>query len=349
MNNTYRIIDANINRVSEGIRVLEDHSRFVKENKNINEKFRNIRHKARKILKELDNDLIRSRESSADNGLKISQSSKLDNKTTEKELLLSNFKRIQEAVRSIEENLKIIGEYDKSKQFEDIRFEVYGIEKQYMSNLEFKLPEGIYGLTAEKYSKDRSNVEVVKEMLKAGIKIIQYREKEEDKSKKEMLAECLEIRKLTKENEAIFIVNDHLDIAILCKADGIHLGQDDLSVQDVKKINGDLIVGISTHSPQQAQKAIKDGADYIGVGPIFTTKTKKNVCDAVGLEYLDYIVKNTDIQFVAIGGIKEHNINQVVSHGAKSIALVTEIVGSEDIAGKIERLNHRVHRDHREK
>lgn len=342
MNNTYRIIDANINRMAEGIRVIEDHSRFISENIEINKQLRDIRHKARKILKDIDSDLISARESLSDNGLKISGNSKLDNKTTEKELLLSNFKRIQEAVRSIEENLKVIGEYEKGKQFEKIRFEVYEIEKQYMSNLKFSLPEGIYGLTAEIYSNGRSNVEVVKEMIKAGIKIIQYREKEEDKSKKEMLAECLEIRKLTKENEVTFIVNDHLDIAILCKADGIHLGQDDLSVQDIKKINGNLIIGISTHSSEQAEKAISDGADYIGVGPIFSTKTKKNVCDAVGLEYLEYIVKNIDIPFVAIGGIKEGNIDQVVEKGAKCIALVTEIVGADDIQGKIKKLNYKL-------
>ena len=342
MNNTYRIIDANINRMSEGIRVIEDHSRFISENKDINKQLRDIRHKSRKILKELDSDLISARESLSDNGLEISGKSKLDNKTTEKELLLSNFKRIQEAIRSIEENLKLIREYDKGKEFEQIRFEVYNIEKQYMSNLKFELSKGIYGLTAEKYSKGRLNIEVVKEMIKAGIKIIQYREKEEDKSKKEMLTECLEIRKLTKENNVIFIVNDHLDIAILSNADGIHLGQDDLSVQDVKKINGNLIIGISTHSPQQAEKAIADGADYIGVGPIFTTKTKKNVCDAVGLEYLDHIVKNTEIPFVAIGGIKEHNIDQVIDHGAKTIALVTEIVGSDDITEKIKNLNYKL-------
>lgn len=342
MNNTYRIIDANINRMAEGIRVLEDHSRFITENKEINTRLRDIRHKARKVLKEFDSDLISARESLSDNGLEISGKSKLDNKATDKELILSNFKRIQEAVRSIEENLKIIGEYDKGKQFEQIRFEVYDIEKQYMSSLKFILPEGIYGLTAEKYSKGRSNIEVVKEMIKAGIKIVQYREKEEDKSKKEMLKECLEIRELTRDKNALFIVNDHLDIAILSKADGIHLGQDDLSVQDIKKINGNLIIGVSTHSPEQAQKAISDGANYIGVGPIFTTKTKKNVCDAVGLEYLEYIVKNTGIPFVAIGGIKEENIHEVIKKGAKSIALVTEIVGAENIEDKINKLNNKL-------
>ncbi|MBN2790102.1 MAG: thiamine phosphate synthase [Candidatus Delongbacteria bacterium] len=342
MNNTYRIIDANINRMAEGIRVLEDHSRFISENKEINEKLRNIRHNSRKILIELDSDLISARESLSDNGLEISGKSKLDNKTTDKELIISNFKRIQEAVRSIEENLKVIDEYDKGKQFEQIRFEVYDIEKQYLSSLKFQLPKGIYGLTAEKYSKGRSNIEVVKEMIKGGIKIIQYREKEEDRSRKEMLIECLKIRELTKEKNVVFIVNDHLDIAILSKADGIHLGQDDLSVQEIKKINGNLIIGVSTHTPEQAQKAIADGADYIGVGPIFKTSTKKNVCDPVGLEYLDYVVKNTDIPFVAIGGIKEDNIHQVIEKGAKSIALVTEIVGSYDIGDKIKKLNNKL-------
>lgn len=342
MNNSYRIIDANINRAAEGLRVLEDHFRFVSTNKCINEELRELRHKVRDTLKHLDGILISCRESSNDNGLEISQNAGNDKKTFEKEFIAANFKRVQEALRSIEENLNLTGNYSEAKIFESIRFDVYTLERSALGVTKKTLPEGLYCITAEEFSNGRSNVEVAKEMLEAGIKIIQYREKEESKPRKEMITECREIRKLTREYGALLIVNDFLDIAILCEADGIHCGQDDLSVKDVKKLAPHLMVGISTHSPDQALKAVNDGADYIGVGPIFSTKTKKNVCDAVGLEYLEFAVKSINIPFVAIGGIKETNIREVVKRGAKTIALVTEIVGAENIKAKIENLNNKL-------
>ena len=126
----------------------------------------------------------------------------------------------------------------------------------------------------------------------------------------------------------------------MVEADGIHLGQDDISIKEARKIFKGII-GLSTHSPEQARKAVGDGVDYIGVGPIYSTKTKKNVCPAVGLEYLEYVAENIKIPFVAIGGIKENNIKEVISRGAKTIAVVTEITGSKDIMGTIKKLqNH---------
>jgi thiamine-phosphate pyrophosphorylase len=342
MNNSYRIIDANLNRAAEGLRVLEDHFRFVSTDKLINEDIRDLRHRVRKTLKHLDKILISSRESSNDNGLEISQKAGNDIKSSEKEFIAANFKRVQEALRSIEENLNLTGNYGEAKTFERIRFDVYTLERTALGVIKKKLPEGIYCITAEEFSKGRKNVEVVKEMLESGIKIIQYREKEDSKPRKQMISECREIRKLTRKHEALFIVNDFLDIAILCEADGIHCGQDDLSVQDVKKLAQNLIVGISTHSPEQALQAVKDGADYIGVGPVFSTKTKKNVCDAVGLEYLEFAVKNINIPFVAIGGIKENNLDEVIKRGVKNISLVTEIVGAENIREKIKSLNNKL-------
>jgi len=202
------------------------------------------------------------------------------------------------------------------------------------------LPD-IYCITAEKFSKGRSNIQVVKEMLAAGIKLIQYREKE--KPMLEQYKECLEIRNLTAEAGAIFIVNDHVDLALAVAADGVHLGQDDLPLEAVREITGDgFIIGLSTHSPQQAAEAVERGADYIGVGPIFTTFTKKGVCAPVGLEYLDYVAKNIEIPFVAIGGIKESNVGLVRQHGAECVCLVTEIVGADSIQQKIDSLRKKM-------
>jgi thiamine-phosphate pyrophosphorylase len=193
----------------------------------------------------------------------------------------------------------------------------------------------IYGLTAEEFSLGRNNIEVVDEMIAAGIKVIQYREKE--KKALYMYRECREIRELTRRAGVTFIVNDHIDLAIAVDADGVHIGQEDLPPEKVRQLIGpSMILGLSTHLPEQAQSAVKSGVvDYIGVGPIFATNTKKDVCDPVGLSFLDYVVKHIELPFVAIGGIKLHNVAEVRKHGAKISALVTEIVGAENISEKV--------------
>ncbi len=196
----------------------------------------------------------------------------------------------------------------------------------------------IYGLTDSRLCLGRSNIAVVQEMLKAGIRLIQYREKY--KKTGVMLEECLEISRLCKDAGICFIVNDYVDIARLCDADGVHVGQEDLPVRAIRSLLGpEKLIGLSTHSPEQAAEAAllhKEGIlDYIGVGPIYATKTKVDVCDPVGLEYLEYVVANHNIPFVAIGGIKRHNLPEVLKHGATCCALVSEIVGAEDIGARV--------------
>lgn len=203
------------------------------------------------------------------------------------------------------------------------------------------LPSDVYALTAEEYSLGRSNIAVVKEMLDAGIKIIQYREKE--KKQRYKYEECQKIRQLTLAYDAIFIIDDDVEIAKLVGADGIHIGQEDLPIDVVRNIVGeDMIVGLSTHSPEQAEAAVRAGADYLGVGPIFSTKTKKDVCSPVGFDYLDYVVSHITIPFVAIGGIKADNVTEVVKHGAKCVALVTEIVSAPNISVKIAEIQQKI-------
>ncbi|MBN1524667.1 MAG: sulfur carrier protein ThiS adenylyltransferase ThiF [Spirochaetales bacterium] len=196
---------------------------------------------------------------------------------------------------------------------------------------------GLYGITAEKFSGGRNNLSVVQEMIDAGIRVIQYREKE--KSQQEKYRECIQIRNLCKKAGVCFIVNDDPAIARLVDADGVHVGQDDLPVAEVRKIIGyNKIVGLSTHSPEQARQALSQRPDYIGAGPLFQTSTKDDVCDPVGLEYLEYVVRNIPLPFVAIGGIKKHNIHEVVQRGAKNISLVTEITGAVNIKMMIKEL-----------
>jgi thiamine-phosphate pyrophosphorylase len=145
---------------------------------------------------------------------------------------------------------------------------------------------------------------------------------------------------MTREAGVLFIVNDYVDIALLVDADGVHVGQDDLPVPEVRKLVGPgKLIGLSTHDPEQAAAAVAAGADYIGVGPLFSTQTKEDVCAPVGLGYLEHVARTCPLPFVAIGGIKEHNLHEVTARGAKTVCLVTEIVGAPDITATVRRLN----------
>ncbi|WP_243361751.1 thiamine phosphate synthase [Fundidesulfovibrio terrae] len=200
------------------------------------------------------------------------------------------------------------------------------------------LAGGIYAILSEEHSLGRSNPDVCRELLDAGIKVVQYREK--DKKSGAMYGECQLIREMTRQAGATFIINDHVDLAMMVDADGVHIGQEDLPPAAVRRLLGPgRIIGLSTHGPTQARAAQTSGVvDYLGVGPIFATKTKKDVCDPVGFEYLDYVVEHIPMPFVAIGGIKEHNLAEVRGRGAHMACLVTEIVGAQDIAGKVRSL-----------
>lgn len=203
------------------------------------------------------------------------------------------------------------------------------------------LPYGVYGIISQEHSKGRDNLDVVKAMLAGGIRVIQYREKSGLKSQRRMLDECRAIRHLTRAAGVLLIVNDHVDLAMLADADGVHVGQDDLPVADVRQLVGpDMLIGLSTHSPEQARQAYREGADYIGVGPIYETRTKANVAEPVGLACLRYVVQHVPLPAVAIGGIKTQNVKQVIEHGARCVCMITEIVGADDIAATVRHLNN---------
>ena len=204
-----------------------------------------------------------------------------------------------------------------------------------------KAIRGLYCITAEMYSGGRDNIAVVREMLLGGAKIVQYREK--DMPMLKQYRQCLELRRMTADVGALLIIDDHIDLALAVGADGVHIGQEDLPIEKARETAGDdMLIGLSTHSPEQALDAVTRGADYIGVGPIFETHTKSDVCASVGLSYLDYIVQNINLPFVVIGGIKLSNIGTVLEHGAACVALVTGIVGADDISGTVSDLTKKI-------
>lgn len=202
------------------------------------------------------------------------------------------------------------------------------------------IPKGLYGITGDNFANGKSNYQCVEEMIKGGIKIIQYRDKR--KSSGEKVEEAKTIRELCRKNNVLFIVNDDVAIAMLVDADGVHVGQDDMKPDDVRKLIGtNKIIGLSTHSEEQGMAAYNnENVDYIGVGPIFPTTTKDTA--PVGLEYLEFAVKNLHMPFVAIGGIKDYNINEIINRGVQRICLVSDIVGAENIYKKIIDLNNKI-------
>ncbi len=200
----------------------------------------------------------------------------------------------------------------------------------------------LYCITASELSLGRSNEEVVHQMLEAGIKLIQYREKNFPAQIK--LQECRTIRELCARYSACFIVNDDVELAVAVDADGVHVGQEDIAVEHVRgRVGNDVLIGLSVSSIEEAKTALKAGiADYLGVGPIYPTTTKKDAGAAMGLESLCEIKRCCQIPIVAIGGINQSNIRDVLNHGADCVAIISDIVSASDIRLKIEQINDQI-------
>jgi len=164
-------------------------------------------------------------------------------------------------------------------------------------------------------------------VLKGGVKWVQHRDKV--RSKREIYEEAVRLRSLTKDFKALFIVNDHVDIAFCVNADGVHLGQDDLPLKEARRILGKKkIIGISTHNLEQAIKAERDGADYIGFGPVFRTITK-DAGEPKGIDMLREVKTKVKIPVVAIGGIDLENISSVLSTGIEAVAVASAILAGD--------------------
>jgi thiamine-phosphate pyrophosphorylase len=192
---------------------------------------------------------------------------------------------------------------------------------------------GLYFITGQE-TDTLSFEEMTIRVLQAGVKWVQYRAK--DLSRRKIYEESIRLMDITKKFDAAFIINDHPDIAIAADADGVHLGQDDLPVKEARKIMGkNMIVGISTHTVEQARDADRDGADYIGFGPVFHTTTK-DAGRPTGVAMLREIKRQVRIPVVAIGGITAENIRPVLEAGADAVAVSSAILRG-DIAENIER------------
>ncbi len=190
------------------------------------------------------------------------------------------------------------------------------------------LNAGLYLVTSSELSKGRSSLDVIRAFLQGGGRLVQLREKSLKKRDFFLLAK--RALKLCRSFGAILIINDHLDVAAGIEADGVHLGQDDFPCDVARKLFPNLIIGVSTHSREEAIAAQNAGASYINIGPLFPTTTKEWNNNFLGTEGLKNILPYVKIPFTVMGGIKEQHIPELVSAGAKIIAVVTAITMSDD-------------------
>ncbi len=203
-----------------------------------------------------------------------------------------------------------------------------------------RLPEtDVYAVLSDACSAGRGNVATARLLLDAGVKIIQYREKDFQMRRK--YTECLTIRELCRQHDACFIVNDDAGLAVTCGADGLHVGQDDLPPGAARSIIGeDMLLGLSVTSKADVDQASGlSTIDYLGVGPIFDARaTKSDAATPGGLELLDYCLTHSHLPVVAIGGIRLADIPDLVSRGAKCVAMISDLVGAQDIGKQVDQI-----------
>lgn len=332
-NEIHRIIDANLNRASEALRVLEDFARFVKNNEIVSAKLKNIRHELNQIIVSNPN-LILSRESNLDLGRYIENNSE---RKSNRDIIRANSKRIGESLRVLSEYGQLLRrDAPLEHLFENFRYEIYTIEKELIINEKlFRLNNAKLYLVAGRDAPagrlydDKTFLPIIEKSIEGGIDIIQLREKNENEKK--ILELAKEIKKLISGTDILFIINDRIDIALACGSDGVHLGQDDMPIEEARKITPEgFIIGLSTHSPDQALHATLLQPDYIGIGPVFPTPTKPDYKPA-GLEYVRWANKHVkQIPWFAIGGINESNMGEVIDSGATKIAIVRAIMNAKD-------------------
>jgi thiamine-phosphate pyrophosphorylase len=187
----------------------------------------------------------------------------------------------------------------------------------------------LYVVITEAFCAGRSPIAVLSKVLDAGVRIVQLREK--DMTDKSLYQQALKFRETSAKENALFIVDDRIDIALAAGADGVHLGQADFPVEAARTLAPELIIGCSTHSVQEAVSAQSAGADYVNIGPIFATQTKSGPTYPLGPEAIEAVASHLTIPWTVMGGIKASNIGLVLERGAKHVAVVTGVTEQDDV------------------
>jgi thiamine-phosphate pyrophosphorylase len=294
----------------------------------LSERLKTIRHELAGALTSMGADnWVRVRDTEGDVGTRIHTAAERS-RASVASLVAANCKRVEESLRTLEEYGKL-QRSGASARVEALRYQFYTVEQALLArqNANVRLEHArLYLLLTDRLC-PRGLGPVAHAAIAAGVDVIQLREKEVSDRRRIDLAK--HVRQWTREAGVLFIVNDRPDVAALVDADGVHLGQDDLSVAEARRIVGtNKLIGVSTHTMEQAREAVLAGADYLGVGPVFASQTKE-FHEFAGLDFVRSAAAEVRVPWFAIGGITEANIGDVMAAGATRVAVSSAICVSD--------------------
>jgi thiamine-phosphate pyrophosphorylase len=330
---TLRTLDASFNRAQEGIRVVEDYARMVMDDRFLSSQLKQLRHDLTVACNPIDIvGRVQSRESEVDVG-RHSQTESEYQREDSLSLLRSNMSRVQQAVRTIEEFSKLAFPTVVAA-VEQIRYRAYTIEKAILNttyNVKRLQEASLYvlvdacGETGPDFPRLES---LVADLVAAEVGLIQLRDK--TLTDAAIVAAGKAVGAITRHSKTLWIMNDRIDLAVAANADGVHLGQDDLSVHAARQmLRAGKLVGLSTHNICQAREAVMLGADYIGVGPVFPSKTK-SFDQFPGVEFVKEIVSEITLPAFAIGGIDSENVHRLTESGCRRVAVSSAVSKASD-------------------
>lgn len=315
-----RILDANLDRAREGLRIIEEWCRFGINNSQMTGECKQLR---QELASWHTPELRAARDTASDPGTELTHHRE-EQRASISSLLQANFCRVEEALRVLEEYGKLYHSRMGSA-FKQMRYRVYVLESRLLGYQRYQLllRSLLYLVT----SPSVALFAVVEAALQGGLTLVQYRDKNVDDDLRFESAQKL--RQLCKQYDALFIINDRVDLALAVDADGVHLGQQDIPIAVARQLLGpQRLIGRSTTNPDEMQRAIQEGANYIGVGPVYETPTKVGKA-AAGLDYVRYAAQHSSIPWFAIGGIDVNNVSDVVSAGAERVAVVRSLMQAE--------------------
>ncbi|NMG60537.1 thiamine phosphate synthase, partial [Geitlerinema sp. P-1104] len=315
-----RILDANLDRAREGIRIVEEWCRFGLNNAELTDTCKQMR---QELGRWHSAQLRSARNTPDDPGVDLTHPREERRESVE-QVLQANLCRIEEALRVLEEYGKLY-DPDMGRACKQMRYQVYTLESYFLADQrQQKLKQAsLYLVTSPS---DRL-FEVVEAALQGGLTLVQYRDKDADDVTR--LNTAQKLKHLCHEYGALFILNDRVDLALAIEADGVHLGQQDVPISFARQLLGtQRIIGRSTTSPEEMRRALAEGADYVGVGPVYATPTKQDKTPA-GLDYVRYAAERCPIPWFAIGGIDMNTLPQVFEGGATRVAVVRALMQAE--------------------
>lgn len=325
----YRAIDAEANRCVEGMRVLEDYARFVLDDAHLTELIKTWRHDFAQATGRFPMQLrLAARNTPGDVGTRITTAGER-HRADLGAVLAANFSRVAESLRALEEWSKVVVP-EVSPVLEALRYRGYTLHRTLAGtrSARQRLAGAVLYVLIGAGTDEASLRRLVRRVLAGGADIVQLREKGLDD--RTLLQRARAVRQETSSGTALFIMNDRPDLAVLAGADGVHVGQDELSVADARRIVGaERLVGVSTHSLEQARQAVADGADYIGVGPTFPSDTK-SFASFPGPSLLREVGAEVRLPAFAIGGIHSGNLHQVLASGIQRIAVSGAVSRADD-------------------